>query len=175
MQGAVNSLLPGEAGIEAEDGEGYGGRSFGDRVFGNPLGKGTIQDPPTKQPLCPANTETPGAVGKPGPSHETVLHSTSGQIFTVHLTLGLGQRQWSWLCRSGGAALGCFAAQGAVAQEQAVTSSEGVSTRLGPLRTAHVACWWLCVCISCYCRQPRVMKDAHPSLRRYGLRDRINP
>lgn len=43
MQGALDTLLPGEAGGEGVDGEGYGGRSFGDRVFGNPLGKGTIK------------------------------------------------------------------------------------------------------------------------------------
>ncbi|CAL5224706.1 g7434 [Coccomyxa viridis] len=41
-QGALDTLLPGEAGGEGVDGEGYGGRSFGDRVFGNPLGKGAV-------------------------------------------------------------------------------------------------------------------------------------
>ncbi len=45
MKGALDTLLPGEGGVERVDGEGYGGRSFGERVFGNPLGKGTIKTP----------------------------------------------------------------------------------------------------------------------------------
>ena len=40
VQAALNPLLPDQGGSDAVDGEGNGGRSFGDRVFGNPLGKG---------------------------------------------------------------------------------------------------------------------------------------
>ena len=47
LQAALDRLLPGQGEVDAADREGYGMRSFGDRVFGNPLGKGTaIETPP---------------------------------------------------------------------------------------------------------------------------------
>ena len=45
MQAVLDPLLPDEAEEGAVEGEGYGGRSFGDIVFGSPLGKGTDRSP----------------------------------------------------------------------------------------------------------------------------------
>ena len=44
LQAASDALIS-DAGGKVADVEGYGGRSFGDKVFGNPLGKGAQRQP----------------------------------------------------------------------------------------------------------------------------------